>query len=146
MQYNLAFTYYELNRFEEARRPIAKAVERWPDIFQLNSLYGAVLLKLGENSEAYPLLHRAHELNPDDRRTADLLYGTTLALARANLTARDYSGSLRYFAEAAKLRPNDPEPHRGMAEVQTAAGHQAEAAIEQREADRLEEKGISGHK
>src|SRR6202035_3984027 len=44
MQYNLAFTYYELKRFEEARQPIAKAVQRWPDIFQLNSLYGAFYL------------------------------------------------------------------------------------------------------
>jgi len=137
MQYNLAFTYYELNRFEDARQPIAKAVQRWPDIFQLNSLYGAVLLKLGEDREAYPLLRRAHELNREDPRTAGLLYTTTLALARASLGAQEYSDSLRYFGEAAKLRPSEPEPHRGMAEVQTATGHPAEAAAEQRQADRL---------
>ena len=137
MQYNLAFTHYELNRFEDARQPIAKAVQRWPDIFQLNSLYGAVLLKLGEDREAYPLLRRAHELNREDPRTAGLLYTTTLALARASLGAQEYSDSLRYFGEAAKLRPSEPEPHRGMAEVQTATGHPAEAAAEQRQADRL---------
>jgi len=137
MQYNLAFTYYELNQFEEARQPIAKAVQRWPDIFQLNSLYGAVLLKLGEDREAYSLLRRAHELNPEDPRTAGLLYTTTLALARASLGDREYSDSLRYFGEAARLRPSEPEPHRGMAEVQTSTGHPAEAAAEQRQADRL---------
>jgi len=38
-QYNLAFAYYQLGRFEEARAPIAKAAGRWPDIFQLNFLY-----------------------------------------------------------------------------------------------------------
>ena len=137
MQYNLAFTYYELNRFEEARLPIAKAVERWPDIFQLNSLYGAVLLKLGQDREAYPLLRRAHELNPQDARTTGLLYTTTLALAHARLAAHEYPESLGYFAEAAKLRPSEAEPHRGMAEVQTATGHPAEAAAEERQADRL---------
>ena len=36
MQYNLAFTYFELNRVEEARVPIARAYERWPDLFQLH--------------------------------------------------------------------------------------------------------------
>ncbi len=137
MQYNLAFTYYELHRFEEARQPIAKAAERWPDIFQLNALYGAVLLKLGDERGAYPVLRRAHELNPADARAGDLLYGTTLALARTSLAAREYSDALRYFAEAAKLRPADPEPHRGMAEVQTATGHSTEAAAEQQQADRL---------
>jgi tetratricopeptide (TPR) repeat protein len=137
MQYNLAFNYYELNRFEEARQPIAQAVERWPDIFQLNSLYGAVLLKLGQDREAYPLLRRAHELNPQDSRTTGLLYTTTLALARARLAAHEYPESLGYFDEAAKLRPSEAEPHRGMAEVQTATGHPAEAAAEERQADRL---------
>jgi len=137
MQYNLAFTYYELSRFEEARQPIAKAVQRWPDIFQLNSLYGAVLLKLGQEREAYSPLHRAHELNPTDTRTAGLLYTATLGLARARLAAHEYSDSLRYFAEAATLRPNEPEPHRGLAETYTATGHRAEAAAERGLADSL---------
>ena len=137
MQYNLAFTYYELNRFEEARQPIAKAVERWPDIFQLNSLYGAVLLKQGQEHEAYSPLRRAHELNPTDIRTAGLLYTATLGLARARLAAHEYSDSLRYFAEAATLRPNEPEPHRGLAETYTATGHRAEAAAERGLADSL---------
>src|SRR6202008_2863009 len=42
MQYNLALTYFQLNRFEEARAPLAQIIERWPDLFQLNALYGAV--------------------------------------------------------------------------------------------------------
>lgn len=120
MQYNLAFTYYELNRFEEARAPIAKAVERWPDIFQLNSLYGAVLLKLNQPRDALPVLRRANQLNPDDARTDELLYRTTLALARASLDARQYPDALHLFEEAAKLRPNDPEPRAGIAQAHAA--------------------------
>lgn len=124
MQYNLAFTYYELGRFEEARGPIAAAVERWPDLFQLNSLYGAVLLKLGQPREALPVLRRAHDLNPDDARTAEMLYRTTLSLAQASLAARQYAESLELFEQAARLRPDDPEPKQGAAQTRSAAGHQ----------------------
>jgi len=122
MQYNLAFTYYELNRLEEARAPIARAVERWPDLFQLNSLYGAVLLKMGRDAEAWPVLERAHRLNQQDARTSDLLYRTALSLARSNLAAREYAEGLRYLEEAAKLRPDDAELRRGIEEARRQAG------------------------
>jgi Flp pilus assembly protein TadD len=135
MQYNLAFTYYRIGRFEEARVPIAKAVERWPDIFQLNFLYGEVLAKLGDHIGAYQSLRRAHELNPQDAGAADLLYRATLSLARKSLAARLYPAALRYFGEAAKLRPGDAEPHQGMAEIYTLTGRSAEAGAEQRLAD-----------
>jgi Flp pilus assembly protein TadD len=135
MQYNLAFTYYRMGRFEEARAPIAKAVERWPDIFQLNFLYGSVLAKLGDDAAAYQALARAHELNQQDAGAADLLYRTTLGLARKSLVALQYPDALRYFDEAAKLRPGDPEPHREMAGIYTLTGHPAEAAAEQRLAE-----------
>jgi Flp pilus assembly protein TadD len=115
MQYNLAFTYYRMGRFEDARAPIAKAVERWPDIFQLNFLYGAVLAKLGDDAAAYQALRRAHQLNLEDAGAADLLYRETLALARKSMDGRQYADALRYFGEAAKLRPGDAEAHTGMA-------------------------------
>jgi Flp pilus assembly protein TadD len=134
MQYNLAFTYYQLKGFAEARIPLARAIERWPDLFPLNALYGAVLAKLGEDLPAYQALSRAHQLNPDDAGTADLLCTTALRLARSNQAARRYSEALRYFTEAAALRPADPEPHRGMAEVYALTGHPAEAAAEQQRA------------
>jgi len=104
MQYNLAFTYYELNQFEEARAPIAKAVERWPDIFQLNFLYGAVLLKLGEEREAWPVLRRAHQLNQQDARTTQLLYETSMSLAKASEAAGKLADAQQYLDEAIKLR------------------------------------------
>jgi len=137
MQYNLAFTYYRLNRFEEARAPLAHAVERWPDVFQLNSLYGAVLLKLGEDVPACEALRRAHRLNPQDPGTADLLYVTILGLGRKSQVAHQFSDALRYFDEAAKLHPADPEPHQSLAEVYALSGHSAEAAAQQQLADRL---------
>src|SRR5882672_6021877 len=118
MQYNLALTYYQMNQFEQARGPLANSLKRWPDLFQLNSLYGAVLVKLGEDLAAYQALHHAHQLNPQDSGTADLLYLTALKLAKASLEQKGaapknqnerHSDSIRYLEEAAQLRSQEPE-------------------------------------
>jgi tetratricopeptide (TPR) repeat protein len=137
MQYNLALTYYRLNRFEEARMPLNDALKRWPDLSQLNALYGAVLLKLGDDLQGYEALHRAYRLNPQDTETGDLLYLTTIGLAQKSQSAGKYSDSLRYLEEASKLRPQEPEPHRRMAEIYTLTARTARATAEQQEADRL---------
>jgi Flp pilus assembly protein TadD len=137
MQYNLALTYYQANQFEQAREPLARSIKRWPDLFQLNALYGAVLLKLGEDLPAYDALHHAHQLNPQDSGTVDLLYMATMDLGQKNQSAKKYSDSVRYFEEAAKLRPQEPAPHQNMAEVYTLTGRASQATAEQNEADRL---------
>ncbi len=137
MQYNLALAHYQLNQFEQARTPLSNAVTRWPDIFQLAALYGAVLSKLGEDLPAYQALRHAHELNAQDSATDDLLYLTTLALARKAQSARQYPEALRYFHEAAKLKAQEPAPHRGLADVYNLTGRPAQAITEQQEADRL---------
>jgi len=125
MQYNLAFTYYQMGRFAEARTPLAQALERWPDLFQLNSLYGAVLARLGEDSAAYTALHRAHELNTQDAATADLLFTTIMALARKSQAARQYTDARQYYEEALKLRPGDPQAQKALVELEASApnGH-----------------------
>jgi tetratricopeptide (TPR) repeat protein len=137
MQYNLALAYYQLNQFEEARTPLSNAVKRWPDIFQLAALYGAVLSKLGEDLPAYRALQHAHELNAQDSATADLLYLTTLSLARKAQGARQYPDALRYFHEASRLKAQEPAPHRGLADTYKLTGHSAQAVTEQQDADRL---------
>ena len=137
MQYNLAYAHYQLNQLEEARAPLANAIQRWPDLFPLNALYGAVLLKLGHDRPAYEALHHANQLNPQDPTTADLLHTVTLTLASKSQAARQYSDSLRYFEEAATLQPQDPEPHRRMAEIYTALGRLSQAKSEQQKANRF---------
>jgi len=103
MQYNLAFTYYRMGRFEEARAPLAKAVDRWPDIFQLSALYGAVLAKLGDDSAAYQVLRRAHEINPRDAANLELLRTVTLRLARKSGADGRDADAQRYYKEADEL-------------------------------------------
>jgi tetratricopeptide (TPR) repeat protein len=137
MQYNLALVYFQMSRFEEAREPLETAVKRWPDLFQLNALYGAVLAKLGEDTAAYRALRHAYELNSQDKGTGDLLYLTTLGLGRKAQEAKQYSDGLKYFGEAAKVRPQEPAPHRYMAEVYAAMGRAAEATSEKQEAEQL---------
>ena len=137
VQYNLALTYFQLNRFEDARVPLAEALKRWPDLFPLNALYGAVLEKLGQDLAAYQALRHAQQLNPQDAATSDLLFATTLKLAQISTKERHYSEAHRYFEEAAQLRPQDPEPHRGMAEIYSLTGKPAQATAERQEADRL---------
>ncbi len=142
MQYNLALAYYQLNRLAEARTALASAATRWPDVFQLVALYGTVLAKLGEDLPAYQTLHHAHELNPQDPPTADLLYLSILKLGYKMGEGGQYPDALRYFEEAAKLRPQEPEPHRGMAAVYTQTGRGAEAVAEQNKADRLDKAAV----
>jgi tetratricopeptide (TPR) repeat protein len=137
MQYNLALTYFQLNRFEDARRPLEETLKRWPDIFQLNSLYAAVLIKLGHLAEAYSVLHHARELNPDSSETAAMLYATASDLGQASLRANNYSDALRYYGEAAAVRPQEAAPHRRMAEIYTLTGRTTEAQGEQEKADQL---------
>jgi tetratricopeptide (TPR) repeat protein len=137
VQYNLALAYYQVNQFEAARAALAKVIDRWPDLFQLNALYGAVLLKLGEDAPAYRALHHAQQLNPQDSGTTEMLYTVTLTLALKNKDARQFADSLHYLEEAVKLRPQEPEPHRSMAELYNITNRPAQASAEQREADRL---------
>jgi Flp pilus assembly protein TadD len=137
MQYNLALAYYQLKRYEEARAALSVTATHWRDIFQLVSLYGKVLAQLGEDLPAYETLRHAHELNPQDSETSDLLYLSILKLGYKSGESGQYHESLRYFEEAAKLRPSEPEPHVGLAAVYTQTGRQAQALAEQQEADRL---------
>jgi Flp pilus assembly protein TadD len=137
MQYNLALVYFQMGRFEEARGPLTTALERWPDLFQLNSLYGAVLAKMGEEISAYQALRHAYELNSQDKTTGDLLFLTTLSLGRTASKAKQYSDALKYFEEAARVRPQEPAPHRYIAEVYRTMGRTAEATSEQQQAEQL---------
>ena len=137
MQYNLALTYFQLNQFEQARISLAHVIERWPDVFQLNALYGAVLAKLGEDVPAYQALHHAQQLNPQDSHTTDLLYQVSLTLARECLSGRQYVQFAALSRRSDKTASSKPAPHRSMAEIYTLTNHPREAAAELQEADRL---------
>ena len=144
MQFNLALTYFQLNQFEEARRPLEPAIKRWPDLFQINMLYGAVLMKLGDLQPARETLRHAHDLNPQDAETAEMLYATILDLARQTQDVHQYPDALRYLQEASSMRPDDPTPHRRMAEIYTLTGRPDDAKTQHEMADKLAAKNGTG--
>src|SRR5262249_18953403 len=145
-QYNLALTYYQLNQFQEARAHLSTALERWPDLFPLNALYGAVLVKTSDDVGAAHALRRAHELNPQDAPTSDLLYEVVARLAQRSQASNKQSESLRLWQEAASIRPSESLPHRSMAEIYAAMGKTAEAGVEQKEAEQLSQPSAGQNK
>jgi tetratricopeptide (TPR) repeat protein len=137
MQYNLAYAYFQLGRFQEARSPLEAATHRWPDLFPLRSLYGNVLWKLGDTMGAYDALSYAHKLIPDDKPTEELLYQSILILAERSENKSVTADAVRYWKEAAKLRPSQPEPHHRLSLLYAKSGRPQMARQEQKEADRL---------
>lgn len=136
-QYNLAFDFFQLQRYRDAREPLEEAVKRWPDLFRLNALLGAVLHELGEDAAAYRVLTHAHELNPEDSATTDLAYSLAGLLAQESRAKKQFADSIQYLTKAAELRPGDPEPHRRLAEIYSLMGQAKLAEDERREAERL---------
>jgi tetratricopeptide (TPR) repeat protein len=137
VQYNLALAYFELNQFDKARSPLATALQRWPDLFQLNALYGVVLLRLGEEMQSYRALHYANELNQDDSATADVLFSLVVSLGQKNQNAEQYPEASHMFEEAVRLRPQDPGPHQRLAEIYKSMGRQQQSLSEQQAAEHL---------
>jgi tetratricopeptide (TPR) repeat protein len=137
MRYNLAFTYFRLERFAEARESLQAAAEKWPDVFPLCSLYGAVLFRLGEVPEAYLYLHRAHQLAPQDADTALLLYKSLRELAKRSDEASSDDEAIRYLEEASLLAPGDPEPHQRLARIYRRTGRPDQAAAEDLKAQQI---------
>lgn len=129
-----------MSRFADARAPLEKALQRWPDLFQLNSLYEFVLLKLGELDRSYEILSHTRQLNPEDASTRDSLYSTAMGLADRDGHDHKFADALCYLNEAVKLRPQESQPHLALAEIYKQMGEGDRAAQEQREADRLSAK------
>ncbi len=136
-QYNLALLNFQMNHLKEAREPLARALERWPDLFPLNALYGAVLARMEDTPAAYPVLLHAHLLNPQDKTTEDLLFLATLQLGRKSQESGHNAKALQYFSEASKLRPQEASPHEGMADIYVLTQRPSQAASEKRTAERL---------
>lgn len=138
MQYNLALVCFRLKHYDEARTALLGAVKQWPDLFELNSLLGVVLYRLGDLDGAYETLSHAHALDPQDRDSSAFLYEVSLVLADKRVAETQYGPALTCLKAAAGLRPQDPEPHRRMADVYSALGQTEQARQQQQEAERLQ--------
>lgn len=140
VQYNLALTYFQMNRLEDARGPLEQSLKRWPDLFPLNALYGAVLLKLGREEQAFDVLRHANELNAQDAGAADSLYFLSLKLAEQTSHSKQFPKAIAYLTEASRLRPNEAVPHKQLAGIYTQLGKKQQADAQRKEAERLSAK------
>jgi len=71
--HNLGVTYFRLQRYGDARRPLETAVGLRPEFYGSVVLLGATLYMLGDDDAALPVLEHAHQLNPADSQTKDVL-------------------------------------------------------------------------
>jgi len=142
MQYNLALVCFRLKRYDEAKAALIGAVKQWPDLFQLNSLLGVVLYRLGDLAGAYETLIRAHTLNPQDHDSNAFLYEVSLVLADKRVAEKEYTPALQCLKTASGLQPEDADPHARMADVYAALGQAVQAQEERQTVERLRAAGI----
>ena len=81
-------------------------------------------------------------VKPDDKPTEELLYKSTVILADQAEAKASTADAIRYWKEAAKLHPAQPEPHSRLSALYGRTGRAQLARQEQQEADRLT--GASG--
>lgn len=136
-QFNLGLTYFRLKRYGEARAPLERAAALRPDAFEVVAPLGAVLYVLGDDAAAYFVLDHANRLNPQNSDVSGLLAKVALNLAARSWAKTDTARARQYLLRAAEARPNDPEPHRRLAEIDEASGDLAAAQRERDQADRL---------
>lgn len=137
MRYNVALAYFYLHDFRRAQEQLAGAVKRWPDLYQLSALYGAVLANLGDELSAYKSLKHAHDLDPQNPDTLRLLYSCTMKLGQMAVDQKRNAGALQYFREAAALAPTQSDPHEAMANVYRLSGELKQAEAELAKAQQL---------
>ena len=71
--FNLARTYYKLNKLEEAEKEFRQAVKIKPDDPDYQTELGAILIKMAQYREAIVPLKKAVDLDPANERAASLL-------------------------------------------------------------------------
>jgi tetratricopeptide (TPR) repeat protein len=135
--YNLSLTYFRLHRYAESRAPLERAAALRPDAFEVNALLGSALYALGDDAAAYSILDRANRLDPQNPDVSRFLFNTALGLANRSLQRHDSASARKYLLRAAEVRPDDPQPHRELAEIYAASGDSEQAQREREQAARL---------
>jgi tetratricopeptide (TPR) repeat protein len=139
--HNLGLSYFRLHQFDKARPALERAVSLRPEFFGSNALLGAALFSLKDDAAAYRVLRHARELDPANAEVADLLFKTSLVLARDRFEAKDYARCIEYLRQAADVNPSDAPVHRRLAQVYGIAGHADLSRREAEIADRIEAAG-----
>jgi Flp pilus assembly protein TadD len=136
--FDLGYIYTATQHVPEALVAYRKAVEAKSDVFESNLNLGLLLARQGEADEAAKYLKAATQLKP----TANPDEGLARAWLSLGLVeeAHEPQQSLAAYAQAAKLTPNDPEPHLSAGALLERQGKLEEAAREYQAAANLDPK------
>jgi tetratricopeptide (TPR) repeat protein len=109
IQYNAAFTCFQLKDLPCARRYAAVAVRQRPDFVEANILYGTILYMGAEDAEALRVLTHANELQPSDPAVRRLLAEELSIAADRYARNRQWSQAAGLLEKAVALQPDSPQ-------------------------------------
>jgi len=107
--FDLGYVYNATKRPADAINAYRKSVAAKPEVFESNLNLGLLLAKQGDSAEAQKYLKAATQLKPSAKPEEGLAHAWQ-ALGRVE-QAPDPQAALVAYGEAAKLKPEDPEPH-----------------------------------
>ena len=138
--FDLGYVYKATNRDELAINAYRRSVAAKSDIFESNLNLGILLAKQGNNAEAAKYLKAATQLTP----TAHVEEGRARAWQSLGIVlgGSDPQQALAAFAEAAKLEPENPEPHLSAGQLLEKQNQLDAAAKEYEAAAALDPKSI----
>lgn len=120
--YNLGLTDFRLHRYSEGLAPLLKATALRPEFFGSSALLGATLYALHRDEAAFQALRHAHQLNPQDTDTQQLLFNESLLLAREQYMKKHYLACLKYLRQAVRLRPGSTRVQDQIVQVERLLG------------------------
>jgi len=138
--FDLGVIYTATAHLPEAIVTYRKSVEARPDVFESNLNLGILLARQGDDAEAEKYLKAATQLKPtasSDEGLARAWLSLGLVLGKT-----DPAQALSAYATAAKLNPNDPEPHLSAGRVLETQNKLDEAAREYQAAAKLDPQSV----
>lgn len=139
--FDLGYVYTATQRDTDAIEAYRKSVAAKPDLFESNLNLGILLGEAG-NAEAETYLRAATKLKPSGSPELGL-ERAWLSLAHV-LESKDPQEALAGYGEAAKLRPNDPEPHLAAGLLLEKQNRFPEAEREYQQVVELDPKSVEG--
>jgi Flp pilus assembly protein TadD len=138
--FDLGYLYTATGRDADAIAAYRKSVAAKPDLFESNLNLGIVLGESGNSEEAEKYLRAATKLKPSGspERGQERAW---LSLAHI-LESKDPQESAAGYREAAKLAPNDPEPHVAAGMLLEKQNRLADAEREYQQAAELDPKSV----
>jgi tetratricopeptide (TPR) repeat protein len=139
--FDLGYVYTATHRDKDAIAAYRKSIAAKPDLFESNLNLGILLGEAG-NPEAETYLRAATKLKPSGSPQKGL-ERAWLSLAHV-LESKDPQAAVAGYGEAAKLEPNDPEPHLAAGRLLEKQNRFPDAEREYQQAVALDPKSVEG--